>query len=47
MEAQQCVLCVVELRITVRNAKVFGVVQESFYGGFMSPATLKRTLLCM
>jgi len=45
MKVQQCVLCIVELRVTANNTKAFNVAQQCFYGEFMAPTTIKRIYL--
>jgi len=40
-------VCIVELHVTVNYAKMLNVAQQCFYHKFMSPATVKRTLVFM
>ena len=39
MEMQQCVMCIVELHVTVNNITILSVARNCFYGEFISPAT--------
>jgi hypothetical protein len=41
MEAQQWVMCIVEVHVTLNNIKIRSVTQKCFYGKFISPATIK------
>jgi hypothetical protein len=45
MEAQQCVLRIVELHGSANNIKILNFVQKRSYDEFMTPATIKRIYL--
>jgi hypothetical protein len=43
IEAQKCVVRVVEIYVTVDNITILSVAQQYFYDKFMSLATTERT----
>jgi len=40
MEMRPCILCIVELHLTMNNIKIVIFTQKCFNGEFISPATL-------
>jgi len=47
VDTQQCFVFFLEVRVTVSGVTILSVAQQCFYGEFMSPATMKPTLVFM
>ena len=47
VDTQQCLVFVLEVRVTVNGITTLSVAQQCFYDEFMSPATMKPTLVFM